>query len=95
MTYGCPVCLFAQLPYPPQDYHICPCCGTEYGNDDFEFTHEELRGKWIANGAHWFYENPPDGWNPWSQLIRGGHPELVPFRAASDANVRDNYKKSQ
>jgi len=36
MNYRCPVCFFDELPYPPRDYHICPCCGTEFGNDDAE-----------------------------------------------------------
>jgi hypothetical protein len=77
MKFRCPVCLFAGLAYPPSDYHICPCCGTEFGNDDTEFTHEELVRRWIDNGAVWFYENPPEGWSPWSQLIDGGRMDLV------------------
>ena len=71
------------MPYPPNDYHICPCCGTEFGNDDADLTHEQLRKQWIANGRHWFYGNPPMGWNPWLQLIEGGQLDLVPFRAIS------------
>jgi len=78
MKYRCPVCLFASLPYPPRDYHICPCCGTEFGNDDAEFSHEQLRQMWVASGAYWFFGKPPQNWDPWMQLIEGGHPELVP-----------------
>lgn len=78
MRYRCPVCLFAELPYPPADYHICPCCGTEFGNDDDHFTHHQLREMWVAGGAHWFFGLSPDGWNPWLQLIKGGHLESVP-----------------
>src|SRR5712692_7791736 len=78
MRYRCPVCMYGRLPYPPRDYHICPCCGTEFGNDDAEFTHEQLREMWVAGGAHWFFGRPPEGWNPWMQLIEGGHPEAVP-----------------
>lgn len=78
MRYSCPVCLFDDMPYPPRDYDICPCCGTEFGNDDAEYSHDELRAAWIANGAQWFFEQPPDGWSPWSQLIEGGRPDLVP-----------------
>lgn len=78
MNYRCPVCTFAKLPYPPAGYHICPCCGTEFGNDDAEFTHRQLREMWVAGGANWFFGRPPVRWNPWMQLIEGGHPELIP-----------------
>lgn len=56
------------MPYPPEDYHICPCCGTEFGNDDIEYSYEELRYDWIIRGAQWFYGQPPAGWNAWAQL---------------------------
>jgi len=59
MNFRCPVCLFSEMPYPPSDYNICPRCGTEFGNDDADFTHEELRDHWIMSGANWFYGNPP------------------------------------
>lgn len=72
MNFRCPVCFFTAMPYPPEDYNICPCCGTEFGNDDAEYSLEQLRNRWIANGAHWFYEQPPARWNPWDQLIKGG-----------------------
>lgn len=78
MNYSCPVCFFSKLPYPPRDYHICPCCSTEFGNDDAEFTHSQLREMWIASGANWFFGNPPPFWNPWMQLIEAGHAECVP-----------------
>jgi hypothetical protein len=68
MNHRCPVCFFDHLSYPPEDYHICPCCGTEFENDDAEFTYEELRHQWILGGALWFYEQPPAGWNAWKQL---------------------------
>ena len=78
MKFKCPVCTYAALPYPPRDYHVCPCCGTEFGNDDAEYTHEQLRQSWVERGAHWFFGDPPPNWNPWRQLIEGSHPELVP-----------------
>jgi len=83
MNHKCPVCMFDKMPYPPNDYHICPCCGTEFGNDDAHFNHKELRNQWINSGAKWFFENPPENWNPWIQLSRGGHPDAVPFRVQS------------
>lgn|SRR5260370_23270451 len=69
----CPVCFYSELPYPPADYHICPCCGTEFGNDDAEFSHDQLREAWVAGGAHWFFGRAPERWNPWLQLINGRH----------------------
>jgi hypothetical protein len=68
--FDCPVCLFAEMPEPARDYHICPCCGTEFGNDDADCTHEELRDRWILAGAPWFFGAPPPGWSPQSQLRR-------------------------
>ena len=78
MNFRCPVCFFDHLPYPPEDYHICLCCGTEFGNDDQEHTLEELRSTWIADGAKWFYQQPPIGWSPWEQLFDAGRPDLLP-----------------
>lgn len=73
MSYRCPVCFFDDLPYPPEDYHICPCCGTEFGNDDVEFSYDELRYHWVLNGAHWFFGNPPMNWNAWRQLAAASY----------------------
>src|ERR1700676_2960496 len=78
MNFSCPVCFYDRLPYPPRDYHICPCCGTEFENDDASVSHEELLHRWIREGAKWFDGTPPQAWDPWSQLIKGGRPELVP-----------------
>lgn len=69
--FSCPVCLFAEMPDPPQDYHICPCCGTEFGNDDAGCTYDELRDCWIRAGAPWFFGAPPEGWSPQAQLLHG------------------------
>jgi hypothetical protein len=66
--FTCSVCFFDQMPDPPQDYNICPCCGTEFGNDDQDKTHEQLRIEWIASGAKWFYGDPPPDWNVLAQL---------------------------
>jgi hypothetical protein len=78
MRYRCPVCLYDRLAYPAADYHICPCCGTEFGNDDAEFSHSQLREMWVGTGAHWFFGNPPLHWNPYVQLIEGGGGAAVP-----------------
>lgn len=71
MTYECPVCFYPQMLDPPADYNICPCCGTEFGNDDAAISHAELRDQWVANGARWFFETPPPGWNALVQLLAG------------------------
>jgi hypothetical protein len=71
MTYKCPVCFFPEMDSPPSDYEICPCCGTEFGLDDQEKSHDELRQDWIViNHCRWFsnYTAPPDGWDPAHQL---------------------------
>lgn len=74
MNYTCPVCGYDNLERPPADYHICPCCGTEFGYDDFTFSHGELRKRWIANGMRWHRRRtgPPPGWNPITQLFKAG-----------------------
>ena len=85
------------MPYPPRDYDICPCCGTEFGNDDVEYTLEELRVAWITDGAQWFYGTPPADWNPWSQLIAGGRPDLVPeslYNWTLDFNESNSIRSS-
>jgi hypothetical protein len=91
MNYTCPVCAFTRMHAPPRNYEICPCCGTEFGNDDELLTHEQLRAQWIQNGARWFFREPPANWNPWYQLIEGNHAESVPFSGtfvARTATVR-------
>lgn len=70
MVHRCPVCLYGSLLYPPENHEICPCCGTEFGLDDEQETHLQLRSKWIARGAPWFshYTLPPPGWSGIEQL---------------------------
>ena len=70
--FMCPVCFYDNMPNPAQDYHICPCCGTEFGSDDEDHTHAELRDFWISKGAKWFFHQPPRTWNPWQQLADAG-----------------------
>lgn len=72
MRFRCPVCWYPSLPYPPANYHICPCCSTEFGNDDADYSHAQLREMWIAGGASWFFGHAPEHWNPWTQLISAG-----------------------
>ncbi len=79
MTYLCTVCGYDQLRHPPKNYHICPCCGTEFGYDDFEVSHETLRQEWVAEGMKWFSRKtpPPPGWSPELQLLNAGFSPAV------------------
>ncbi|HEX7680693.1 MAG TPA: hypothetical protein VF713_21340 [Thermoanaerobaculia bacterium] len=65
MIDRCPVCSYEPLPWPAEDHNICICCGTEFGFDDFDFTHEQLRDRWLQNGAPWFSQehHPPRRWS--------------------------------
>jgi hypothetical protein len=70
----CPVCGYDALEFPPRDFSICACCGTEFGYDDRVLTHSDLRAEWIAKGCPWFDidEPRPVDWNPYEQLVRAG-----------------------
>jgi hypothetical protein len=78
--YECPVCGFPGLEEPPEDFVICPSCGTEFGYHDHTRTHAQLRHQWVRAGAQWHsqVDERPTGWNPWIQLIDSGHAECVP-----------------
>ena len=81
MAYICPVCAYSDLPEPPQNFSICPCCGTEFGYDDAKTPHAALRKRWIGEGAQWVSRaraHSPE-WNPWLQLIEAGFRYDVPF----------------
>jgi len=63
----------------PSD-EICPCCGIQFGNDDFadgnpdkrDLVYFSWREKWIKDGMQWWSEGTakPNGWNPSGQLGR-------------------------
>lgn len=53
-TFTCPVCFYPEMTEPPQDFNICPCCGVEFENDDYDTSHAELRQQWLHAGAPWF-----------------------------------------
>ena len=75
MNYQCPVCGYNKMKEPPVDFYICPCCGVEFGNDDFEFSHAQLREHWIDGGLRWFssFTAPPPHWDPIAQLRTLGY----------------------
>lgn len=72
----CPVCGFSGLKNEPYEgtvpsYEICPCCGFEFGFDDYSegWTHEQYRDKWIQSGMIWFDPKlKPTDWNSEQQL---------------------------
>ena len=72
--YLCPVCGYREMPDPPEDYNICPSCGTEFEYADAGVTYEQVRAKWLRHGAPWFssYVLPPPNWNPIQQLLSAG-----------------------
>lgn len=82
VTYTCPVCGYPGLDEPPYtyadisgpSYEICPSCGTEYGYDDDETSHQELREKWLAAGPVWYSKSrpQPEGWDGKKQLNASG-----------------------
>ena len=38
-----------------QTFEICPCCGVEFGNEDYKIeTIRDFRSIWISKGARWF-----------------------------------------
>lgn len=59
-------------------YEICPCCGVEFGNEDYTIESiKEYRTQWIKKGYQWF--NPkekPENWNLEIQML----------------NIADEYK---
>jgi hypothetical protein len=74
----CPVCGYKKLPRPPENFLICPSCGTEFGYDDFKKSHEELRYEWMSAGMHWFSRSRqrPANWNPLDQLASAGYAKV-------------------
>lgn len=88
--YQCPVCGYNRMLEPPQSWYICPCCGTEFENDDDELSHSELRSRWIARCVPWFSkaQKPPKNWNAYQQLFDSGlWGELIDLRPADDEQL--------
>lgn len=68
--YLCPVCGYNRLRFPPDNYTICPSCGTKFGYSDITKTHAQLRAEWRAHGARWHsgVTPPPEQWDAYQQL---------------------------
>ncbi|MDR0840584.1 MAG: hypothetical protein LBN26_04260 [Christensenellaceae bacterium] len=80
MGNRCPVCNYDGLSEPAYDgqgygsYEICPCCGFQFGYDDYPKPQEAIlrwRNEWRQNGYKWFSKvrTPPEGWEPELQLF--------------------------
>ena len=91
-TGYCKVC-GCQLDYLPwgedgktPSFDICPCCGVEFGNEDYtEESIKKYREKWINGGAHWFDTKlRPSNWSLQEQLSNAAR--------ESDNNGRQNNK---
>lgn len=89
VPYICPVCAYTDLPEPPQNFSICPSCGTEFGFDDAKVSHAQLRRRWVIADAPWYstVRHHPADWNPWMQLIQGHYGRDIPF----SGEIRSRY----
>jgi hypothetical protein len=90
--YTCSVCGFDRLEDPPNNYTICPSCGTEFEFDDVRTNRDELRRAWVESGYIWWskLEQPPDDWNPKRQVEELLHPEVrfvIPPLPARDMKI--------
>lgn len=77
LSFSCPVCGYddSELPSFGAEWRdeICPSCGTQFGYDDANTSHEELRRRWVSTGARWASRNPaPADFNGLEQLRRAG-----------------------
>ena len=75
-SYSCRVCGY-RLGFKPwgedgktPPYEICPCCGAEFGNDDYTVAStRDYRKKWVKSGCAWFDAGKkPNGWSCKSQM---------------------------
>ncbi|RDV37973.1 hypothetical protein DV096_12125 [Bradymonadaceae bacterium TMQ3] len=57
---------------PLYSFAICPCCGTEFGYEDFTLNAIHAnRKRWLDKGAPWFKpEKKPAQWDLEEQLCK-------------------------
>jgi len=87
-TYTCPVCGYNRLRFSPDDYTICPSCGTQFGYTDARRSHEQLQAQWLASGAPWHSRvvPRPENWDAAKQVAA----IIQPLKSDSTAtNTRD------
>jgi hypothetical protein len=53
-------------------YEICPCCGVEFGNEDYLMeSAKKYRKEWISGGANWFApKGKPEHWQLSEQIMK-------------------------
>ncbi|MGN6293494.1 MAG: hypothetical protein ACTHMV_12190 [Chitinophagaceae bacterium] len=51
-------------------YEICPCCGVEFGNEDYTIeATRRYRQKWLDKGGDWFnLKEKPEVWDKEEQM---------------------------
>jgi len=51
-------------------YEICPCCGVEFGNEDYTIeSTKKYREKWRNEGSNWFVpREKPEKWDKEEQF---------------------------
>lgn len=56
-------------------YDICPCCGVEWGNEDYTTESQaEYRKQWLESGTKWFEpQKKSDNWSLEKQLRNIGY----------------------
>ena len=69
--HNCRVCGFyiENLPWGEAGncptYEICPCCGVEFGNEDYTIESvKKYRNEWLSKDGYWF--DPDEKPNEWS-----------------------------
>ena len=99
----CPVCGYDGL-YDPAfnergvgSDELCPCCGFQFGLDDFPYEDRERlvaewRERWVAGGCRWKFTSDgllPKGWDPQAQLPRTRGVTVPPYRPILGARRGD------
>ena len=99
----CPVCGYDGLDEPPFNERgagsddICPCCGFQFGLDDFPYEDRERlvaewRERWADGGCVWKFPSdglPPEGWDPQAQLARTRGVTVPPFGSIFEGRRSD------
>src|SRR5487761_1277683 len=86
--YLCPVCGYG-MQEPPENYNICPSCGTEFGIHDVNASIQELRAAWLQSGCNWWSRSDPNpvDWDPCRQLA---HLANTAFAGAGIVSVSES-----
>jgi hypothetical protein len=74
MVNMCPVCGY-YMEEAPENYNVCPSCGTEFGLHDVNSSVPELQAAWLRSGEdgpRWWsrFDDPPPRWDPRKQFER-------------------------